>query len=241
MELITGTTLRAVKYNDNSSILTIWSKELGRLSVVVSSGSTKEARRRKAILMPLGVFEAVLHKKSGQEVSRISDVRQIAVSPAASGNPIKTAVTLFLAEFLYSVLKESSPDSKLGDFLLEAITVLNGIEGGALANFHLVFLYKLGHFLGIEPDIGSYSQGSYFDLSEARLSATASLHKNFLSQDDSRAVRLLSRLNWRNMSIPQLSRYQRNEILDHIIKYYTLHHAPIYTLPSLDLLREMFS
>ncbi len=241
MEKIRGIALRSVKYSDTASIATIWSLERGRISVSLPSGSTREARRRKALLMPLGVFEAVLHERAQREVSRISDVRQVLPSPGATGNPARSAVAMFLAEFLYVVLKESMPDPRLGSFLLEEIDALNQATGTSLANFHLSFLYRLGHFLGIEPDMGTYAPGSYFDLKEARFSASPPLHTQYLSQEESRAIWLLSRLNRRALPLWRLNRDQRNAILDGIIQYYSLHLLPISSPPSLEILRSVFS
>lgn len=241
LEIVHGIALRSVKYSDTASIVTVWSVELGRMAVSLPSGSSREARRRKALMMPLGAFEAVAHLKPGQEIARLSDVRQISPSPAASGNPAKSAVAMFLSEFLYAVLKESAPDPNLGQFLINSIRELNEAQGTALANFHLMLLYRLGHFLGIEPDMGTYSPNAYFDLKEARFSTAAPLHAQFLTQEQSRAVRLLSRLNSRNLHLMRLSRDQRNQILDYMLQYYSLHHAPLTSPPSLEILRTIYN
>ncbi|MDE7154739.1 MAG: recombination protein O N-terminal domain-containing protein, partial [Muribaculaceae bacterium] len=49
--------LRTVRYNDKSSIVTVYSRELGRMSFVSPAGASREATRRRALLMPLSVID----------------------------------------------------------------------------------------------------------------------------------------------------------------------------------------
>lgn len=241
MTSITGVALRNIKYNDTTSIAMIWTVERGCMSVVMPSGSSREARRRKAIMMPLGVFEGVAHIRPGQEVARVGDMRQLVPSPASSGNPVRGAIAMFVSEFLYLVLKESGPDPLLGKFIIESIEDLNEVSGLALANYHLMFLYRLGHFLGIEPDMATYKADHYFDIKEARFTATEPLHRQFLNPKQAGVVRCLSRLNKRNLHLLHINHDQRNQILDGILQYYTIHHSPISSLPSLKILRSLFN
>ncbi len=45
--------LRVIPYSDRNSILSAYSRELGRVSFVVPAGAGREARRRRALLMPM--------------------------------------------------------------------------------------------------------------------------------------------------------------------------------------------
>lgn len=232
--------LRVVRYSDNASIATVWTRQAGRMSVLVPSGSSKEARRRRAIMMPLGQFEGVLAGKPGSEVRRLSDVRAIQASPAATSHPVRTVVTMFLAEFLYAVLKESQPDELLSQYLAEGITVLGAAEGVALANFHLAFMYHLGHFLGIEPDTGTYRAGRCFDLKEARFSDAMPMHRLCLLPDEARVVYVLGRIRWDMLGRMRFSRQQRHRVLEVIVQYYGLHHTMVGQMPSLAIARQIF-
>ena len=51
--------LRTIKYDDRRSIVSAWSEQLGRVSFIVPDGASREARRRRALLMPLSLFEGV--------------------------------------------------------------------------------------------------------------------------------------------------------------------------------------
>lgn len=233
--------LRSVKYSDTASIATVWSRELGRLAVATPSGAGREARRRRAIMMPMGVFEAVATLRPQQEVARLSDLRPLAQSAAASGSPARSVVAMFLADFLTQALRECPPDALLSDFLFSQAELLGTVAGAALANFHLSFLYRLTRFLGIEPDMGSYAPGAYFDLKEARFTPTAPLHGLRLEPRQARIAWLLSRLTDRSLSLPRLSHNERNQALDTILQYYSIHFRPLSAIPSLPIVREIFA
>ena len=240
LETLYCISLRTVKYSDSSSIVTLWTRERGRVSAVVPSGSGREAQRRRAIMMPLGTFEAVAVGSAGTDIVRLRDVRPMGLSVAVSGDPVKGAVAIFIAEFLYTVLRDSAPDGHMSDFLFDWTAILAGASRGRLANFPMAFIYNIGHFLGIEPDAGSYAPGAYFDMRQGRFTSTLPLgHTRVLDPDAARVVHMLSRLHRRNYHLLRLNRLQRNQILDLMMEYYNIHLAPLTSITSLDILRAV--
>ncbi len=237
---IQGIVLRVVRYSDNASIATVWSWQAGRMSVLVPGGTSKEARRRRAIMMPLGQFEGVLAGRPGAQVRRLSEVRAVRESPAATGHPVRTVVAMFLAEFLCAVLKESQPDALLSRYLAQGIDALLRAEGRALANLHLVFLYHLGHYLGIEPDAGTYRPGRMLDLKDGRYVETMPMHRLYLMPAESRVAYVLSRVSWQHLDRLRFTRPQRSRALDLVMQYYGLHYTAIGQMPSLAIVQRIF-
>ena len=60
--------LRNVRYSDTQTIVTVYSRELGRFSFLSPAGNTREAARRRALLMPLSEVEGVVISKTGREL-----------------------------------------------------------------------------------------------------------------------------------------------------------------------------
>ncbi len=96
--------LHTVRYNDRNNIVAVYSLENGRMSLLVSAGSSKEARRRRAMMMPMSVIECVADIRQGRDIVSISDVRPSEVFPMVHSTPYKMAVAMFMAEFLGVVL-----------------------------------------------------------------------------------------------------------------------------------------
>lgn len=233
--------LRVVKHTDTSSIATVWTRERGRMVMSVSAGAGRAARRCRALMMPFSVFECVGHIQPGREIIRVGDIRPYGAGNVSAADPIKNVVAMFLGDFLYAVLRESQPDTCLTDFIFDAVGLLKEVTGTALANFHLYFLYHLSELLGIAPDTGTYARGRFFDMAEGVFTSSAPLHKGAVAPADAKILWVLSRLAPDNLSRLRLARATRNGILDHMLDYYGMHHTPLSSLSSLQILRAVLS
>lgn len=234
--------LRTIKHDDRTSVLSAWSAEHGRVGIVMPAGAGREARRRRALTMPLALFEGVCVSRPGRDLIQLRDLRPWAMTSSVHANPVKAAMALFLADVLDGVLRTSQPDEHLTHFLQTGVQALHALtRPAAAANFHLWFLRVLAALTGIEPDYGSWSPGAVFDMTEGVFRATPPLHGRWLAPDDALAVRMLGRLTIRSMAHVGLSREQRGRILEGIIDYYSLHGMPAASAArSLEILRTLF-
>lgn len=231
--------LRVVRHSDTTSIATVWSRELGRMSVSVPAGAGRAASRLRALTMPFSVFECVGHIRPGRDVIKVSDVRPFGSGNASATDPVKNVVAMFLGDFLYAVLRESQPDVNLTDFIFDSVGVLGDVSGTALANFHLFFLYRLSGFLGIAPDAGSYTRGRFFDMSEGVFTSSPPMSKGAVDPARAKVVWLLSRLGPGDLGKLRINRKVRNEILDRMLDYYSMHHTSLSSMSSLQILRTV--
>lgn len=232
--------LRTIKYNDRHSILSTFSLERGSLSFLVPAGNGREASRRRALLMPLSIVECAADFRPGRDIHTMSDPRLMAPLANLRMSPLKSALTLFIAEVLVSLLRESHADAAMWGFIEDSILTLDALSDSRTANFHICFLCRLGHFLGIAPDTTTFSDGKVFDMIDGTFRASFPSHKEFLVGREAAVVATLFRLSFSDMHLLRLSRSERNAMLDGILRYYSLHIAPLDSLRSLDVLRALF-
>lgn len=243
--------LRRVRYDDRRSILTAWSAEAGRVSLIIPDGAGREAARRRALTQPLALFEGQVDQRPGREILSMRDLRPSAIMAGLAADPAKTLVALFVAEVLERALRESAPDDILWRYLTAAITALDTMPPGpGVANFPPVFLYHLAACLGIAPDAGAWRPGLAFDLAAARfayapgpLAATQGrtlAGGNILTPQQAAWIPRLARLTLRGARLLPIPRPLRREMLDIILRYYTLHHTPLDNLRSLPVLTQIF-
>jgi DNA repair protein RecO (recombination protein O) len=231
--------LRTVRYNDHNNILTLYTRERGRLSVLLAGGSGREAARRRALTMPLSLVEGVADLRVGRELASVSDLRSTVALPTVHADPVKMSMAMFLTELLGVVVPDGAPDEPLYNFIVDAVEALEAADAGT-ANFHLVFLYRLGRFIGIEPDLGTYRPGAVFDMLEGVFRMTPPLHRHYLLGEDAAAVVMLSRMRWENMRAFHLNRGERRRILSVMLDYYGLHYARLTGMKSMEILGELF-
>lgn len=231
--------LRTIKYSEKHSILSAYSLEMGRISFLVPAGAGREAVRRRALMMPLGTFECIGDIRPGRDIYTMKEPRATHVRHGIHSHPVKGAVALFLAEVMSAVLRENQEDMALYAFLEYAIERLDAADAG-VANFHICFLYGLGRFIGIEPDVSTYREGRVFDMLDGTFRVTPPLHTHYLKQEAATTVAALSRMTFDNMHRFKFTRSQRHELLDAILRYYTIHYATLSSLKSIDVLRALF-
>lgn len=242
--------LRTVRYSDRNSILTAYTRQSGRMSLLIPAGNGKTASRLRALLMPMGRFECVADIRPGREIHPIRDVRPVKFPPI--GDPLRSTLALFIADILSGLLKEQMADPLLFDFLDYTLSLLGTgvrncdspqmpriLKSAELQNFHLCFLLKLSRFLGIEPDWPTFSPGSVLDYSDGIFRKIPPPHRHFLPPGESEAARQLSRMNFRNLGRFRLNRFERNTILDRILLYYQTHYPSATPPGSVEILRMM--
>lgn len=232
--------LRITRYSDRHTILNAYSLEMGRISFLTPAGNGKEAIRRRALLMPLGIVECTATIRPDRDIHSMSDPFATVPLQAIHAHPMKSIIAQFLAEILCALLRETSQDTPLFTFIAQSSLILNDLPDNRLANFHLCFLYRLGQFIGIAPDTSCYRHGCVFDMLDGIFRDSVPSHRHFLTGDEATAVMTLSRITYRNMHLFRMNRDMRNYILDRILTYYTLHYTSLNSLRSLDVLRSLF-
>lgn len=232
--------LRTVVHNDRHDLLWAYSLEAGRVTFAIPAGQGREASRRRALLMPLGMVECMAEMKPGRDIHIMLEPRAIHPLPGLRSNPMKAAVAMFLAEVLAAVTREGAPDETMFRFVEASVMALDALPAAEVANFHICFLFGLGCLMGIEPDVEGYSQGMIFDMIDGRFRSTAPIHGDFLDPQESQALVTLSRITYANMHAFRLTRHQRNRLLDGILRYFSIHLSQLGQLRTLDVLRTLF-
>ena len=232
--------LRLTPYSDTRSILTAYSREHGRVALSVAAGGGRRSGRVKALTLPLSLVEGVITPRAGREIWNVSQLAPAGVYPSLHTDPVKQMMAMFLAEMLSVTLGSSGPDAAVFDFIEMSIDVLDKADATSTANFHICFLYQLAALLGIEPDMETYREGAVLDLREGifrRLPPV--VHSDWLPAEASKVAHSLARMRYGNMHCWRLNRTERGEIVDTILKYYSIHFAPLRSLRTLGVLRSL--
>lgn len=235
--------LRTVRYSDRNSILTAYTRQAGRLSLLIPSGGGRVATRLRALLMPLGRFECVADIRPNREIHPIRDVKSMVPPPVA--DPARATIALFIADFLGGLLKEQMSDPLLFSFIDSALRRLADdrpgyrLQGLSLLNFHICFLTRLTRFVGIEPDWATHTPGSFLDLEDGVFRPMPPPHRNYLPAGESAAAAWLGRINFRNLGLFKLDRLERNIATDRILTYYRTHYPSSAGESALAILRML--
>lgn len=228
--------LRTVRYKDSRSVLTCFSREMGRVSFSVSDGRGREAMRRRALLMPGSVFECVADVSVARGLQRMGEVRGL--RPVAADGGARVSVVFFICDVVNVVTREMERDEVLWDYVegwLERVE-----EGRWLGNAPIGFMVGLLGIMGVLPDAGSYRRGRVLDLEGGVFRDDVPGRGRWLGVADSAVAWRLLRMTGENMGRFRFSREERRRVLDGIIDYCGIHFGGMSGLRSLDVVRSLF-
>lgn len=233
MEKVRAIVLRTVRYNDRKLIVDLYTDIHGRMACVMPL---------KCRLIPLNIIdmETEYHPSHClQTVKSLMSISHAYVLQEIRFNPVKSAIALFLAEFLNNILKEEVANQDLFDYLSTSIRILDKSQRGT-ANFHITFMMRLTRLMGICPNLDGKDDTAYFDLADGNYTQAIPPHRHFLMPDEARVLPWLFRMDFRNMHLFRLSHTQRNRCLGILTEYYRLHLFNFGELKSQDVLQGMF-
>ena len=204
------------KFGDNSIVLHTLGRKYGRRSFLVRVGK----RAGMALFLPLNILEADITENPK---STLWSARNFSSRTPLSGirdSVYKNAMTMFMAEVLFRVLKEGAVEEGLFDWCCGQILTLDAIERD-YSNFHLLFLLGLASALGFRPQF------------EALLP--------FVESRRPVEIKKLLTLPPGEALLVPLTGEVRTAICEDILRYLSFHcEAPI-NIRSLPVLRELFA
>lgn len=220
--------LLKIRYSDSKSLLKVWSRENGLLTLMMPEDG-REGMRRRALTMPLSLFEGQCDIRPAKDIQSMRDLSPVIISGARSGYRPFSA---FIASVLTPVLAHAESDAGLDTFLRLVMAAYHRAPSGDAPKYLLYLLYGLTRHLGVEPDTSPATSGArYFDLREGVFRHTRPLHDEFIAPDESRMVLMLDRMTVRNIGRLGLSEEMCRKIYGRIRDYYRIH-LSVNSLPS---------
>lgn len=237
--------LSVVRHSDTTHIITLYSRQHGRMAVAIPAAAGKRNRSNPP-LMPLSVITGELSPRPTAGLHRLRQYSLLIPMMSLHLDPLKTTVSLFLAEFLTHLLREQVADTQMWNYIITALECFDKEDNPQrAANFHIVFLWHLLSRTGIMPDTGSYdaltSLPQWLDMRTGTYTTQRPAHSDVVTPRFAHLPLILARINFRNSSVLSLSGEQRYSLLQALIHYYSVHLPGFGNLKSHHILRDVFS
>lgn len=231
--------LHQIKYSDSGVVVQAYTREFGRQSFMVKGLRSRKTGKHNALFQPMFILDVVLYYRESQSMHMLKEF-SVSYSPSDIYSNIKKSCTaVFLGEILSSILKEETRNYELYDFIEHSLKYFNNSHSG-FANFHIAFLIGLCSFLGFEPGPRTEKENRYFDMAEGNFVVIPPVHGNYANETVSDILALFFSSTYDSMSSIPLTGTLRNEVLDTIIKYYSIHLPVLKRINSLQVLKEIF-
>lgn len=239
VEKYVGIVLRTIKYNDNLMIADMYTQGHGRASYLVSMSHSKRSKVRSVLFRPLAVLSFCAPPHKSKSLVRISEVQPMSLYSSIPYDMAKSAIALYIAEFLCGALHEEEPNEELFAYLCHSLEWFDTATTG-YSDFHIIFLWRMTRFLGIYPNVEDFLPECHFDLAAGSLVDERPTHGQFLSPEATRVfVRLLA-TDFNAAQSLSLNRAARWEHIALLQNYYRLHIPGFPELKSSQVLKELF-
>lgn len=229
--------LRLNKYSDSSVIVQLFTKDAGRVSVMVYGIKNKKKSKLTAF-QSLYLLDVVIDLKHNRSIQILKEHKLSPVLVNLSSSPAKISIALFLSEFLTKCLQEESADKQTFDFLYTSIKILNEIEHG-IGIFHLAFLIKFSKYLGFNPTENN-EDFNFYDFKKNKGLITKPSHSFFVNRSEFNMLNLLLNTPYNKLNGIKLLATERDKLLKTIILMYELHAIHFSSIKSFEILKQVF-
>jgi DNA repair protein RecO (recombination protein O) len=240
LEKTRGIILHQIKYTDSGIIAQLYTRKFGRQSFLIRGMRNRKSGKHNILFQPMFILDLEISYKESREMNVLKEF-SVSYSPYNIYADIrKSSVAIFLGEVLTSVLREESPHEEMFDYIERSIIYFDRcIEG--YANFHIAFLAGLSSFLGFEPGTRKDANDSFFDMIDGIFVPVPPVHGIYANTDVSDILARVFLASYDNISNITLKGSMRNEVLETLIRYYSLHLSGLKKINSLEILKEVFS
>ena len=145
--------LKSMKYGDTSRIVTAFTQEYGKISLIAKGARGKRSKFGSA-LEPLSFSNLVYYQKDGRDLQILSQADTMVQFRQIVEDERKLITGLCIAEFLHAVTMEGDPHSDLFDLTVRQFELLN-TSRSAPEHALLRFLLALPDHLGFGLDLNT--------------------------------------------------------------------------------------
>jgi DNA repair protein RecO (recombination protein O) len=240
IEKTRGIVLHQVKYSDSGIVVQFYTREFGRQAFMIRGLRNKKRGRQNVFFQPFYIHDLNIYFKESRGIQSIKEF-SASYSPSGIYSDVrKSCVAIFLGEVLTSIMREETAHEELFDFIEEGIIYFDTSTEG-YANFHIAFLAGLSSWLGFEPGLKTEEDQKYFDMLNGVFVSAPPLHGNYVNPEISEILALFFSTSYEKSNEIALTGVIRNEVLDTILKYYSIHLPGLKKIKSLEVLKEVFS
>lgn len=239
IEKTRGIVLHQIRYTDSGIVAWLYTRNYGRQSYMIKGIRNRKAGKHNVFFQPMSVLDLVVYYKDSRAMQTL---KEFSVSYAPSDiylNVKKSSVAIFLGEVLASVLKEETPNEELFDFIERSIIYFDNSKEG-YSNFHIAFLAGLSSYLGFEPGPRTAGTDRYFDMLNGSFVHLPPDHGNYAGEEISEIIAAFFASSYENVGRIVLNGSLRNDVLDVLVRYYSLHLPGLKKVRSLGVLKEVF-
>ncbi|HSW54646.1 MAG TPA: DNA repair protein RecO [Ignavibacteriaceae bacterium] len=134
--------LSKMNYGDTSSIASLFTEDLGKISVIVKGGRSPKSKCGK-IVDPLNYLSVVLYKKESREIQLLSGADIIEHYPSMKNDLNKLGYAYAVAELVKNLLADREVNKRIFKGIVKILSILNSGDEKPEITFGRFFIFLL--------------------------------------------------------------------------------------------------
>ena len=237
IEKTIGIVVKATKFSETSLIVKVFTEAFGMRTYMVRGVRKKKSRTPINLFQPLSILDMVVYEKPGRDIQNIKEIKAGYFYSSIPYEISKSSIVIFLNELVFKSVKEEEPNPKLFQFIYHSLVYLDEVESG-YQDFHLSFMLLLTRHLGFAPSTNFLPNQEIFDLQEGRYTSLKLTEAITINMPLSKYFFILSQ-NINYSKQVNISRIERQVLIEKILIYYQLHLPSFSEMKSFDVLSEV--
>lgn len=235
-----GILIGAVRHNDRTSVARIFTETHGMVPFIWFLSKSGKNASRNTLLQPLTNLEFQADYVPTENLHHIKDAKNYLPYRNIPFNAHKSAIVLFLSEFLTHALHDEQNNPGLYRFLTESLQWFDNASDGTYANFHIAFMIGTARHIGIAPNADEYTPGCILDLRDGCFTSVLPKHTDIITADLSYKLHLLMSSDYDGIKNAPLTGQERVMLLNALNTFYRLHMPVFPALKSIEVLETVF-
>jgi DNA repair protein RecO (recombination protein O) len=239
-----GIVLRVTKYGETSLIALIYTEQFGIQSYLIQgvrNGGVKKAYQAN-YFQPGALLDLVVYHHEQKTLQRIKEYKWYYVYCSLMQDVIKNSILLYIIEVATKTIKQPETNPDLFAFMEECIIWLDKCDTSEAANFPIYFNLHFSSFFGFQMMNDSNEKNNVLDLVNGKFLSEIAHHSQCYKGDVIPLLKELIRvMHPDELTEISLNRTKRQEMLDLLEKYYSIHLPEFGKLKTLPIIKQLMN
>ena len=220
MHTVKAIILKSIPHSEQQQILHVYSEERGYMQMITPLALFKRKANASAQCMQIVEIEFIPNERGG--LHKLKSFSPLVNTSAIYFDVYKMNIALLWGEILNLVLRDSDPNPDLYEYIKTSVEYLN-ITRDDIANFNLLFLFRLSKLLGFSIDNSTYHPDHVFNINDGCFYPTSSPGNYHTGPHSAKAIHALCTCQLQELKNIPLNQQGRKILLDIALLFLGFH------------------
>lgn len=238
MQTVKAIILKSLPYSEQQQIMHVYSAERGYMQLITPMALFKRKNNHTVQCMQIVEIEYFPNERGG--LHKLKSASSLVNTSSVYFDVFKMNIALLWGEILDLVLRHSDPNEDVFEYIRYSVEYLNTSRED-IANFNLLFLFRLSRIMGFGIDTDTYRPDYVFNINDGCFYPTGAPENYYTGPHSARIIRELCVCPLESLKDIPLNQQSRKILLDIALLFLGFHLNLDFNTKSIRVIREIFS